>query len=166
MISYVTGDASRPQGSGNKIIAHIVNTQGGWGAGFVLAISKRWLGPEKHYRALKERNLGDIHLVKVEPDIWVANMVAQMGYGRNNRNLHRTDEPNGRIPLRYDALETCLERLAEEALGLGASVHCPRIGCALGGGSWEKVAPLLETNLVNELVPVTVYDFPGGKYNP
>lgn len=166
MISYVAGDATYPVGNGPKIIAHICNREGGWGAGFVLAISKRWLGPEKHYRALKERNLGDIHLVKVEPDLWVCNMISQQGYGRNNQNPHRTDEPDGRIPLRYDALETCLERLGAKAVEMGASVHMPRIGCALAGGSWSKVEPMILSYVCDYNVPVTVYDFPGSRFNP
>jgi hypothetical protein len=136
------------------------------GAGFVVAISKRWLGPEKHYRALKARNLGDTHFIRVEPDIWVANMIAQSGYGKDNRNLHRTDEADSQIPLRYEALSVCLDKLAEEALKLGASVVCPRLGCALAGGSWAKVEALLQKHLVGKGVQVTVYDFPGSSFNP
>jgi hypothetical protein len=132
----------------------------------VTAVSKRWQGPEKHYRALKARTLGDVHLIKVEPDLWVANMIAQSGYGYNNQNLHRTDDPDSQIPLQYDALGACLSKLAAEASKLSASVVCPRLGCSLAGGSWKKVEPLLNTFLVKRGVPVTVYDFPGGKFNP
>jgi hypothetical protein len=166
MINYVTGDATRPQTQGNTIIAHVCNDAGGFGAGFVLSLSKRWQGPGKHYRALKSRNLGDTHFIRVEPDIWVANMIAQSGYGRGNRNQHRTDEPDGEIPLRYDALASCLSKLSEEALKLNASVSCPRLGCSLAGGSWRKVELLLQVHLVSKGVQVTVYDFPGGKFNP
>lgn len=41
-IQYLKGDATNPQVEGNKIITHICNDIGGWGKGFVLAISKRW----------------------------------------------------------------------------------------------------------------------------
>jgi hypothetical protein len=166
MISYVTGDATKPQGEGAKIIAHVCNCEGGWGAGFVLAISKRWTGPEKHYRALAERNLGDVHLIKVAPEIWVANMIAQRGYGTGNRNLHRSGEPDSEIPLRYDALEASLQYLAKRADHLQASIHCPRLGCALAGGSWSKVEALIESTLSAAGIAVTVYDFPGGLFNP
>lgn len=50
MINYVTGDATKPQGDGIKIIAHICNNRKGWGKGFVLAISRRWAEPERIYR--------------------------------------------------------------------------------------------------------------------
>lgn len=33
MITYVTGDATKPVGNGRKIIAHVTNDEGGWGAG-------------------------------------------------------------------------------------------------------------------------------------
>ncbi len=39
-IQYLKGDATSPQAKGTKIIAHICNDIGGWGKGFVLAVSK------------------------------------------------------------------------------------------------------------------------------
>lgn len=49
-IIYITGDATSPAAKGNRIIVHICNDIGGWGKGFVMAISKRWPEPEKMYR--------------------------------------------------------------------------------------------------------------------
>ena len=49
-ITYLQGDATQPQSKGNRIIAHVCNDLGGWGKGFVLAISKRWPEPEAEYR--------------------------------------------------------------------------------------------------------------------
>ena len=48
-INYVIGDATAPQGEGNKIICHICNDVGGWGAGFVMALSKKWKQPVEEY---------------------------------------------------------------------------------------------------------------------
>ena len=73
MIIYLVGDATRPQGTGNKIIAHICNSIGKWGKGFVLSVSKRWKSPEIMYKgwysgARRENEnefaLGEIQLVK------------------------------------------------------------------------------------------------------
>jgi hypothetical protein len=50
-VNYIVGDATNPQTKGNKIIVHVCNDIGGWGKGFVLAISKRWKQPEQQYRA-------------------------------------------------------------------------------------------------------------------
>ncbi len=50
-ISYLKGDATVPVGRGNRVICHVCNDIGGWGRGFVLALSKRWKEPETQYRA-------------------------------------------------------------------------------------------------------------------
>jgi O-acetyl-ADP-ribose deacetylase (regulator of RNase III) len=47
-INYINGDATPPLAKGIKIIAHICNAMGGWGKGFVVAISKKWENSEKH----------------------------------------------------------------------------------------------------------------------
>lgn len=49
-LQFIQGDATDPQAKGNRIIAHICNNLGGWGKGFVLAISERWPQPEEEYR--------------------------------------------------------------------------------------------------------------------
>ena len=151
-ITYLNGDATYPQGEGNKIIAHVCNDIGVWGAGFVLSISKRWKHPENEYRAWREHKdfkLGAIQLMKVEEDIHVVNMIAQRGI-----KTHSSD-----VPLKYDALAECLLLVAEHAIGLNASVHMPRIGCGLAGGKWEMVEPIIQKTLVNHGISVYVYDY-------
>lgn len=151
-IKYVKGDATQPQGEGKKFIAHICNDDGGWGAGFTGALSSRWKEPEEHYRKLSALYLGDVWLVPIRnvKDIVVANMIAQRGYRR----------PGNLTPLRYEALEACLFRLAAAAKRDGASVHMPRIGSGLGGGDWGTIEHLIEKTLLASGVPVTVYTLP------
>lgn len=154
-IQYLKGDATAPQAKGIKIIAHICNDIGGWGKGFVLAISKRWEAPEKEYRnwyRFRNKNnfaLGEIQVVQVEKYIYVANMIGQKGIKTGS---------NG-VPVRYDAIEKALEKLSNEALLLNASVHMPRIGCGLAGGKWEEIEPIIERTLLEKNVEVYVYDF-------
>ena len=78
-ITYTKGDATRPAGAGNKIIVHICNDIGGWGKGFVMAVSKRWLEPEQQYRQWHQSKqnfaLGEVQFVQVDLDTWVANMI-------------------------------------------------------------------------------------------
>jgi len=149
MITYTKGDATQPQGTGAKIIAHIVNDRGGFGKGFVLAIEARWPEPKRYYKAWHSTkdgfHLGAIQVIEVEPDLWVANMIAQRGYR----------SANNPTPLQYDALEKCLDALAVEAKKLGASIHMPKIGTGLSGGSWARIEPLLEKTLKG--ISVTVY---------
>lgn len=63
------------------------------------------------------------------------------------------------VPIRYDAVESCLEKLSEEALLLEASIHMPRIGCGLAGGKWESIEPIILKNLSEKDIDVYVYDF-------
>ncbi|MFJ9775241.1 macro domain-containing protein [Kitasatospora sp. NPDC101157] len=154
-ITYVRGDATTPRGKGVKVIAHVCNDLGGWGKGFVLALSRRWPEPEAAFRrwhrerAKNDFGLGALQMVQVEPYVWVANLVGQRGI--------RTGRSTG-VPVRYEAIDTGLATLAEHALELGASVHMPRIGCGLAGGRWPKVEPLVAERLTARGVPVTVYD--------
>jgi O-acetyl-ADP-ribose deacetylase (regulator of RNase III) len=137
------------------VIAHVCNDRGGWGRGFVQALSARWPEPEKAYRDwYRNRNdnnfgLGATQLVQVTPDLWVANMIGQHGI-----TTRRTIRP----PVRYDAVRQALHALAEHALGLDASVHMPRIGCGLAGGEWELIEPIITAELVGHGVSATVYD--------
>jgi O-acetyl-ADP-ribose deacetylase (regulator of RNase III) len=74
----VRGDATSPQAKGPKVIAHICNDLGGWGKGFVPAVSRRWPEPEADYRrwhrerAGNDCGLGAVRVVQVLPDTWVA----------------------------------------------------------------------------------------------
>jgi O-acetyl-ADP-ribose deacetylase (regulator of RNase III) len=77
------------------------------------------------------------------------NMVAQ----------HGIRSRDGVPPIRYDALRSCLAQLAQEAGTAAASVHMPRIGCGLAGGTWPEVEVIVNATLGEAGVPVFVYDF-------
>jgi O-acetyl-ADP-ribose deacetylase (regulator of RNase III) len=153
-LTYVVGDATRPAGNGPRIIVHVCNDIGGWGAGFVMAISRRWSDPEESYRRWHAENgdvpfqLGQVQFVEVEDSLWVANMIGQHGIRRSG------SDP----PIRYDAVRSGLHRVAEFAIASGASVHMPRIGCGLAGGSWDQMEPIIIQTLVEAGVEATVYD--------
>ena len=49
-LRYHTGDATRPQDAGPRVVVHLCNDIGAWGRGSVLALSARWLQPEARYR--------------------------------------------------------------------------------------------------------------------
>lgn len=154
-IQYLSGDATSPQVKGNKVIAHICNDLGGWGKGFVLAVSRRWREPERDYRgwyrerAHNEFGLGAVRFIPVDPHIWIANMIGQHGMKTGGEGP----------PIRYEAVRECLEKVADFASEKAASVHMPRIGCGLAGGRWELILPIIESALANRDVPVYVYDF-------
>lgn len=153
-IQYIKGDATNPTQLGNKIVVHICNDIGGWGKGFVLALSKRWKEPElqfrQWYKSQDNFELGQVQFVKVEPDLWVANLIGQ----------HKIyNDENGVPPIRYEAVNQGLETIGLFSLSINASVHMPRIGCGLAGGTWDKIEPLITKGLLEKDVQVTVYDF-------
>lgn len=111
-ITYVAGDATRPRGTGNRMIAHVVNDQATrWGrSGFANALGEA----HDHVRFLystwvldnrENLRLGNVHFGTLPDGIIVASMVAQAGYG-----------PSQEMRLRYEALEECLRSVAREAL--------------------------------------------------
>ena len=153
-ITYTKGDATSPAAAGNKLIVHICNDIGGWGRGFVLAVSKRWPGPEQQYRqwyqSKQNFELGQVQFVQVEPDTWVANMIGQ----------HKlTKDGKGNPPIRYDAVLSCLQKVGQFARENEASVHMPRIGCGLAGGTWSRIEPLVTSSLSGHGIIVIVYDW-------
>lgn len=153
-IQYIKGDATNPQQDGNKIIAHICNDIGGWGKGFVMAISKRWKNPEKRYREWFKSGqyfaLGEVQFVQVQEDLWVANMIGQHKINKDEQ---------GNAPIRYEAVKEALEKVGAFATENTASVHMPRIGCGLAGGKWEEIEPLIISAFSDKDISVTVYDF-------
>lgn len=150
-INYIKGDATKPIGEGHKIIAHVCNDIGKWGKGFVLAISKKWKKPELEYKELFDTYkiaLGSIFEYQVEDDISVVNMIAQNGI-QSNINP---------IPLNYEMLELCLDKLVVIAIKSNSSIHMPKIGCGLAGGEWSKVEKLILNKLCNKNIDVYVYE--------
>jgi len=163
MIRYQSGDATCPiVKTGTRVIAHVCNDAGKWGAGFSGAVSKEWKEPEEFYRKQfrfsKNRcKLGAVQWAFIDTDLAVANMIAQEG-------VRSVLNPK---PIRYDALERCLNKTAEGCHGLigdsttiskrKVTVHMPRIGCGLAGGSWDRVGPLVEEAFWD--LDVYVYDW-------
>lgn len=158
-VTYIAGDATDPQVDGDKIILHSCNNIGAWGSGFVMALSRKWPEPELMYRhwaesfSISKGNtlpLGCVQLVQVEKDIYVANMIGQ----------HGLISANNRRPASPTAFRIGMFELAE-ILGQGQfenpSIHMPRIGCGLGGLTWDEVEPIIEL-LPMGGYPAYVYD--------
>ena len=148
-ITYVIGDATQPQGTGNKIICHICNNVGAWGVGFVLALSKRWSYPEEHYRAQKTYPLGHVDILSVaqgdDSPIFVANMIGQ-------HDIKPSED--GIPPIRYYAVVLALEKVNYIANEIGATLHAPKFGAGLAGGNWSIIESIIEEVIT---VPFTIY---------
>ncbi len=158
-IAYVHGNATAPRGEGAKLVVHVVNdkTPNWGGGGFASAVRTAWPAVQTDFRewATQERGalaLGAVRISRVAPELHVASIVAQHGYG-----------PSTTPRIRYAALRRGLVAVADWARDAAASVHLPRIGAGQAGGSWTVVADLLTETLSAAGVPVTVYDLPGSQ---
>lgn len=152
-LKYVRGDATSPQGQGVKIIAHVCNNIGAWGAGFVIAVSNRFPEVEKAYRGLDRRRLGMVQYVHIAgEDIVVANMIAQNGIN-DSKSGWRGDL------LSYEHLRDCLGRVFNYAKNLNATVHMPFIGCGLAGSNWSKIEPLVIHCVKQYNIDCFVYEY-------
>jgi hypothetical protein len=155
-IEHVRGDATQPRGPGLKILTQIVNDKAlTWGGGLSLAVRRKWPQAQKEFTDWIENiaglpRLGKVHFSQQADSIVIASIVAQSGYG-----------PSARPRIRYGALERGLSEIGLRATETSASIHMPRLGCGEAGGNWNIVGELVETNLVNRGISVTVYDQPG-----
>ena len=144
MIEYRTGDVlSAPERP--LLIAHVVNDEGRWGAGFSGQVGRRWPDAERSYKSWAAGSLGApifglgcTAVYEVERgSVWVAHLCAQRGVGRDRKRLEES------------ALERCLIQLRLTVSGClpDAILVMPRIGCGLAGGDWSVVEPLVRTAL-------------------
>jgi hypothetical protein len=155
-VSYLVGDATEPRGTESRIVIHVVNdATPRWGGAFARAVRDRWPHVQSEFIAWADKDrlrLGNVHIADVSTGVAVASMVAQHGYGKSSKPR-----------IRYQALEACLQLVATEARTRGASVHGPRIGAGEAGGRWQVIAELLDRMLVQQGVPVTIYDISSGR---
>ncbi len=152
--TYLVGDAASPRGTDTKLIAHIVNdaTTNWGGGGFAQFIRRKWPHVQEDFKSWavthpKEYALGRVRPTEVHPGLWIVHMIAQHGYG-----------PSARPRIRYQALQSCLQRTAELAVRLNASVHMPRIGTGQAGGEWSVIEDLVKAQLCEKDIKVSVYD--------
>lgn len=120
------------------VIVHQVNLQRIMGAGLALQIRKKY--PIVYQRFLtNDAELGDVLMVKVTDDLWVANLYGQEFYGSHGRY---TD---------YDAVEIGLTTIAY-MVGLNP-IYIPfNMGCGLAGGSWPVIYNLIESILPDAII--------------
>lgn len=160
----VKGDACEPQRIDPKetvVIPHCCNDEGKWGAGFVLALSKKWTEPERIYRHFCERNsrlpiLGRTNIIICETDVIVANMIAQDGtVGKDNPK-----------PIKYKALVNCMADVAAFIQHYDkppVRIHCCKFGSDLAGGTWNFIVELIDELWLSQGIDVIVYEYEPNK---
>lgn len=144
MITYIKGDLLNTTDS---IIAHGCNAQGVMGSGVALAIKNKWPEVYESYKAAYSAGLvklGYCQLVKTHDKKIVANIITQEYFGKDGKKY-----------VDYDAVKIGLTMLRKymDAKDI-ASVSMPKIGCGLGGGSWDKMSKIIEEILKNKNVNI------------
>lgn len=154
-IVFLKGDVTKPVVStGIQILAHGLSDIGAWGAGVVVPIGKRWPGAQGSYFRFCKAGRAQLGAVdfRYEHGIIIANMITQTGLISHNNPT--PFKPEGlRLALSYvrDFLGDETEK---------ARVHMPRIGCGLGGTTWDVVESIVLDELSNWGIEVYVYDLP------
>lgn len=92
----------------------------------------------------------DVQFVQVDDELWVANLIGQ-------HKINKDEQGNALI--RYEAVLSGLDKVGQYTLENNMTVHMPRIGCGLAGGTWDKIEPIIHSTLTGRNIPVTVYDF-------
>lgn len=121
----------------NGIVAHGCNCQGGFGSGIAGAIKKIWpqVAVAFFNNGIGKELLGSIQNVPLNENLTVANCYTQEYYG-----------PGDKKYASIEAIEACLHLLCELAIDEDKDVYVAKIGCGLGGLSWEdEVKPVYET---------------------
>ena len=187
-LGFFIGDcisaASHAARAGNPtILFHVVNTRGGWGAGFSGKVSAVWPEAERAYRqwAAGEStalpwyrritgvapiylpddavlDLGNVQVVTVKPQPIVGRLdgpPAPMLIANCCAQFGYSHP--GRPAFRLDALALCLTRLTERYPHY--HYFCPAVGSGLGGGEWRSTESVLAARLAQ--VPfAAVYQLP------
>jgi O-acetyl-ADP-ribose deacetylase (regulator of RNase III) len=154
-ITYVKGDATEPRGPGSRILAFVVNDRGlRWGAGFGRAVQAKWPELQKSFESWARQSrsqfrLGAAHEFRINNELTALAMICQHGYG-----------PSVFPRIRYGALEDCLRNLGQMAHRTAASVHMPKIGAGQAGGNWMVIREMVEENLCQKGLDVTIYELP------
>lgn len=131
-----------------QLIVHGVNCQRAMGSGFAKQIREKypdafekyidWCAHQLYYKGNQPQSwLGKVQFVRnTFPTI--ANCFTQYSYGRDGKKY-----------VSYDAIDSCLIKVASFAKENDLEVHMPQIGAGLGGGNWSVINEIIEHRLKN-----------------
>jgi len=123
-------------------IVHQCNARGAFGSGVALVVRNKYPSAYQNYISHYKSyglSLGTVISVQVTPTLVIHNAIGQQNYGYD-----------GKLYTNYDALDTCMktiERYINERNDIEKTLHFPLIGCDRGGGKWEIVSQIIDTNI-------------------
>ena len=132
-------------GVSKGIICQQVNCKGVMGAGLAKAIADKFpIVYEKYKQCFEkmspEELFGKTALVKITPDLYVANIFSQFNYGTHE------------VQTDVDKLVSAVSKLCDKMPEMEVYLPCSRkkdgnmtgIGCGLGGARWVEVEPMFK----------------------
>jgi hypothetical protein len=154
---HILGSALNPIGADHFVIGHGVNDQGAWGAGFVIPLGKKFPLAKSEFLSIKhpQRGLNQYIPVSIENG-----EVIRHGFIAN-MCIQTLGVPN---PLDYDAFAKSIAGLDTFAKQVKATVHVPRIGMGLAGGTVERILPMIPNDWIMYTLPEEVGRFPMERY--
>lgn len=152
VLKYKKGDLIEAAKSGDvNVIAHQCNCFNNMGSGIAPQIKKAfpeaWLADNATVKG-DEDKFGRLSYAK-SGDVMIFNLYGQFGWWRKD-----DDKPNTSYTMLRKSLEQMSRMLYSKRLDV--KIGLPRIGCGLGGGSWEIVSQIIEEELVD--FDVVIYD--------
>ena len=120
------------------IICNFCNDIDIWDNTFTYYLGLFWCEPKIIYLNTKNKYLGDVTFIRVNPNTIIANMIV----------FHDVkSSPNGTPPIRYGALRAALSSVNKKAYEINASVHIPKYILELNGCDDETFHIILSTTM-------------------
>lgn len=135
MIKYITQNVLQVQ---TGIVVHGCNARGVMGAGVAAALSRKYPVIYRDYRKhlasfdIPEQALGTTGFSQIEPELFVANAITQLNYGRDRDFFH------------YESFHKVVEAVCEKSFITNLPIYCVRIGSGLAGGDWSKIEEIID----------------------
>ena len=147
MIEYITKDITTVE---KGVILQGVNTSGAMGSGIALAIMRKW---PHVYESYKENGTGiellgttEFLLRNEEIGLVIANGYTQVNYGNDGKRYAD-----------LDAVNSCVKAGVEYADAFDLPLYMPKIGCGLGGLSWDDEVKTIVENASQEFPNVNIF---------
>lgn len=159
-ISYVKGNVTSPDFSTDYcLIPHCVNNLGVMGSGVAKALFTKWPVVKTHYHAFcnnwklrQEELLGHCLFTVVDDRITVCQIFGQNG-------IIGPDNPK---PVNYRALYKgflAMRGIIEHDKRHTYSIHSPKLGSQLAGGTWDNVLRAIVATLGDLDIDYVVYEY-------